>query len=449
MIPSRKLNYGSVWQQAADNVLKILESNLPKGKQLQMVMGLGYFSQFTSNASIEFNKLLFEWLRKYLLKIYEFDINLPNNLVELDIVPTQTLVKYSNRNFSPDLLRNIGYALQLRKIISRYDGDKLNILEIGSGYGALGRVLKNFHPGLKYWLTDISESLLCAEIYLRAAFPNSRIVWQDAGVDQDTQDADFYLVKLEDASHVLSGRYFQLAINIWSFGEMPNKFIDEWFQLLQNRCSIDWLFTINSFMAPVTPISIARINVGDWLFKLDEHWSIDHFVIDPEIHRCPLLRNFPKGIEFIARRIDDKDEINEARIYSRARACSLLQEDWVSIACNQESSTIPDRPERILGQHLFEMSEDLMSSKRLLAITDYIGHFNIDSDKDAPFFSLWDDWRMNKTNSSALLLVIYLAMVNKTILEVRCAKEELLLLNRVSDLPIHSEYAAFISKSVV
>ena len=143
MIPLRKLNYGSVWQQAADNVLKILESNLPKGKQLQMVMGLGYFSQFTSNASIEFNKLLFEWLRKYLLKIYEFDINLPNNLVELDIVPTQTLVKYSNRNFSPDLLRNIGYALQLRKIISRYDGDKLNILEIGSGYGALGRVLKN------------------------------------------------------------------------------------------------------------------------------------------------------------------------------------------------------------------------------------------------------------------------------------------------------------------
>jgi hypothetical protein len=438
-----KLNYGSVWQQASANVLAILESKLSEGEKLEKVMELGYFSQFTSYASLEFNESIFEWLRKYLFSKYKFDIDsLPDDLVELDIVPKKTLVSYSDRKLTPDLLRNVGYALQIRRTLSK-SIDKANVLEIGSGYGGLARVIKSFNPGVHYWLTDISESLQCAEIYLKKTFPNAKIVWQNEGISEDEQMADFYLVRLEDAVRVLSGIKFQLAINIWSFGEMPNEFIDQWLKLIQQKCKVEWFFTINSFMAPVTIDSISRKNVGDWLFRLDSHWNIEYFEIDPEIHRCPLIKNFPKGIGILAQRVIDQNNLFKIRKESSNNAKKILLEDWVGVASEEKSIETPDRPERNITHSINEFDINTISSSRLRAITDYVGHFNIESCMKGPIFLLWDDYRLNNNQLSGALLVCYMAMVGKSELNRRCSKEELLLLDQLNKIGLHDEYVAF------
>lgn len=422
----------------------LLASNRTDVVRLRQILELGYFSQFTSYPSPEFNNAVATWLQQHLAQHFDVEIEgLPDDLVELDIVPDATIICRGNRKLSPDLLRYVVYAMQLRDIWPPPGETKANVLEIGSGYGGLARTLKCFHPGSRFWLTDIPESLRCAEIYLRAAFPDATIAWQEVGAGETAQEADFCLVPVVDAPQVLAGKHFDLAINVWSFGEMPNAFVNAWMKLIQQDCQVNWLFTINSFMAPVTPASVARTEVGDWLFGLDDRWAIKSFEIDPAVHRCPLIRNFPKGIGLLGKRVTDEQTLADLGKRATLNAAAIMQEDWIGIAIDDRSSFSPGRPERMLDQSGNEFDGRRVSSRRLATLTDYIGHFNLESGIDGTFFRLWNDYRMNRSERSGALLVAYLAMVGKADLERRCSKEELLLLKRFSPLPLHQEYLAF------
>src|SRR5688572_9069331 len=216
-------SYGSVWQRASADIAAELDSGKPPGEVLRRVLGLGYFSQFTSYPSADFNAAVVSWLERHLVDRHAFRLSdLPAGLDELDIAPAATIVEHSGRRLSPDLLRNVAYARLLEETWKGETTERTDILEIGSGYGGLVRTLKAFYPDRRYWLTDLPESLRCAEIYLRYAFPDARIAWLDATFQGALPEADFYLVPVQDASRHLAGRSFGLAINVWSFGEMPN-----------------------------------------------------------------------------------------------------------------------------------------------------------------------------------------------------------------------------------
>ncbi|HUI98992.1 MAG TPA: putative sugar O-methyltransferase [Usitatibacter sp.] len=436
-------SYGATWQRAAQGIASVLQSELPEREQLKRVLGLGYFSQFTSHASADFNEAVVAWLERHLAEHHGLRIaQLPASLDELDVVPDATIVGRDGRRVSPDLLRNVAYAMQLAQT---WPGraEPAQVLEIGGGYGALARVLEGFHPRSRFWLTDIPDSLRCCEIYLRAAFPAARIVRYDEGASGEERDADFHLVPVALAPRVLAGRSFDLAINVWSFGEMPNPFTQTWLRLLQRDCRVERLFTINSFLAPVTPESEARTRIGDWLFQLDGEWSIERFEIDPVVHRCPLVRNFPNGIGLLARRMRDEREIAGLREAAAREAQAVLREDWAGIAAFEQSSADAARPERMLDLPAASLEARSVSSRRLAALTDYIGHFEIEPGKEGPFFRLWNDWRLNGSERSGALLVAYLAMVAKSDLERRCTKEELFLLQRLPRMKLHDEYLAF------
>jgi hypothetical protein len=437
-------SYGSVWDAPATNMNSLLSLGDAPGKTLEQILKLGYFSQFTSYPSALFNKRLVDWLEQFLLNQYGIQLsNLPSDLVELDIVPAASVVCKFGRMFSPDLLRYVSYVMLLRQVLPQAGDEITDILEIGSGYGGLARTLKCFYPRTRIWLTDIPESLRCAEIYLSKAFPEARIVWLDSTVTSTVPVADFYLVPVDEAPRLLAGKKFGLGINVWSFGEMSNGYVESWLRLLQQDCLVDWLFTINSFMAPVTPTSKARVEVGDWLFTLDERWAIEYFEIDPFIHRCPLIRNFPKGIGLIARRLFDNTEITHQRESAAQVKKRVLVEDWVGIATSGSEEDKPDHTEIINTQTESDFDEKAISSQKLCAHTDYIGHFNIEAGKDGAFFRLWNDYRMSRSEFSGALLVAFLSMIGKSDLNRRCTKEELLLLKRLAELPLHKEYAVF------
>lgn len=438
---SIQTSYGSVWEHAADNIAAILDADIPSDERLRNVIELGYFSQFTSCPSLAFNELLVTWLEQHILDRYGVSLEeIPVALAELEVVPSATLVRRRGRTVSPDLMRYVAYAMQLQTVWP-IGPERADVLEIGSGYGGLARTLQVYHPNSRFWLADIPESLRCAEIYLRAAFPEKNILWLNENDAIDS--ADFILVPAGEAAGLLPGRCFDMAINVWSFGEMPNEYVATWLKLLQVDCQVKRLFTVNSFMAPVTPTTQARTMVGDWLLGLDERWAIDDFEIDFAVHRCPLMRNFPKGIGIIARRIDDENEVAVLRRRAAAGVRAVLREDWVVISAEEKSATTPERPERMLSGSTRDIDPAAVSSQRLLAVTDYVGHFNIESNQDGAFFCLWNDWRMTGSQRSGALLIAYLAMVGKANLESRCTKEELLLLKRLSPLPLHLEYNTF------
>jgi hypothetical protein len=439
---SKSGSYGGVWQPASADIAALLDSGVPEGEAFRRVLGLGYFSQFTSYPSPAFNEAVVAWLESHLGARHGFAIaDLPAGLDELEIPPAATIVRRAGRKLSPDLLRYVAYARQLGDAMAGDGRGPADILEIGGGYGGLARTLKSFNPQCRYWLTDLPESLRCAEIYLRAAFPEARIARLDAAFAGEAPEAEFYLVPVEEAARVLAGRKFDLAINVWSFGEMPNEYVRLWLKLLQRDCTVGWLFTINSFMAPVTPASANRVKLGDWLFGLDERWSIEQFEIDPAVHRCPLIRNFPKGVGLVARRVIDDDGIARMREAASRELEAVHREDWARIAANEHSRSDPARPERMIDRA--EPDWHTLSCRRLLALTDYIGHFNIEAGKDGPFFRLWNEYRMNRNEDAAALLVAYLGMAGKTDLERKCTKEELFVLRRLAERPLHQEYAAF------
>lgn len=439
--------YGPVWSAPTKNMNSILQSESDINLRFAQILENGYFSQFTSYASPEFNQKLIDWLISMLSSECKIDIDsLPKEFSELDICPKQTLLEAGDRLLSPDFLRNLFYAHEIGKALIPKDSKNIKILEIGPGYGCLSRILKLIYPEAQIYLIDITESLASAEIYLKKSFPNAKIFNVDCAESSSFEDSDFVLIPTEFATDFLSINKvdFEMAINIWSFGEMLNSYVKEWLNLIQNVCKCQWFYTINSFMAPVTPDSIQRTELGDWLFNLDSYWSIENFCIDPIVHRCHLVTNFPKGVSILAKRINTDQQVQILQSNASSRLESVIAEDWIWCTVSDQSTNNPERPETTYRDIVKKLDIELISAKRLIQLTDYVGHFNIVSSMHGTFFKLWDNWRLNNCRTSASLLIAYLAMIGKTDLRFRCSKEEIFLLNRIPKVPLHNEYLLFL-----
>jgi hypothetical protein len=432
--------YGDIWGPAAETIAGILDSELPVKEKLRQVLSRGYFTQYASYPSRKFNARVVDWQLDQLKARFGVELaDLPPAIDETDVVPAATLIEKSGRTITPDTLRYVLYALGMAEVWRNARFER--VIEIGGGYGGFARVLREFHPGCKFWLTDLRESLKCSEMYLQISCPGARVRWLECPDQQE--EADFYLIPREAAREVLEGKQFDLAVNIWSFGEMSNDEVGRWLDLLQEHCRVERLMTINSFMSPVTPRAIDRALYGCWLSALDDLWQIMRFEIDPPTHRCPLIQNFPKGIELLAARVEDASAMEGYRETARAAANRVLDEDWVLLASSGASIADLARPERFLTGDQRKPKAAAVSASRLLAVTDYIGHFNL-STRDT-MFRLWDDFRVNKGQLSGALLVAYLAMVGKADLAKRCSREELATLRRLDGLLLHEEYEAFLS----
>jgi hypothetical protein len=362
--------------------------------------------------------------------------DLPPELDELPIAPEVTRANRFGRSISPDLLRNIWYAYYLSDVLPVPVRDvPYDVLEIGGGYGGFARTLKSRCPTARIWLVDLPESLQFAELYLCTAFPGARIIRLDESVSNPSvlDDADFVLVPLEKRA-ALDGRSFDVAVNIWSFGEMPNSYLDEWFDLLQNRCTTRWIFLLNSVLSPVTAASRPRLDVGDWLLRIDRFWAITEFELNPPIHRCPLVRNFHNGLMIIAQRELDRRNLERRQASAEQALDAVLHQDWVKLSLGSGTGAVCPESHSVISPSLRSVQDQ----------TDYIGFLSHISGSFDPFYCLWNDYRLRSTELSGQLLVVYLGWINKTEPQVRATKEEVWLLRRLQDCLLHREYQALL-----
>jgi len=98
--------------------------------------------------------------------------------------------------------------------------EKLNILEIGSGYGGLAYFIKKIFPQASIYLCDLPESLVYPSIYLSLSMPecDHRILAGDEGESIES-DAGFVCLPNYMFDR-LQGMSFDLVINTLSFSGM-------------------------------------------------------------------------------------------------------------------------------------------------------------------------------------------------------------------------------------
>ena len=112
------------------------------------------------------------WMKEMGKELSDF----PAEMEESKYAFQGTTVKVDNRNVSPELLRLLAYIITMDKHLN-LNKQNLQILELGSGYGGMARVLSLYRPDAKFTLIDLPESLFFAYIYLKMNFPEKRIVY--------------------------------------------------------------------------------------------------------------------------------------------------------------------------------------------------------------------------------------------------------------------------------
>jgi hypothetical protein len=252
--------------------------------------------------------------------------------------------------------------------------------------------------------------LVGAEIYLRTAFPAADVRYFDP--NDGAREADIILCRVEDA-HALSGRTFDLAINTWSFGEMPNRYIGRWFSFLNDQNTTKAFFFVNHFMMQVcleSPTAREQLNSAAWLSKIDGRWDVVEFKVHPGIHGSPLWRHFHQGVCVVGRLFDDEESRRERTRQVFDLAANIFLEDWA-----QFSVILPgdDDEQPMTRFRLLSTTTPAINDATRISMTQaerYLGIIKDDirHDESGAFFRLWNHFRLTGSTASLRLLRVLL-----------------------------------------
>jgi len=137
--------------------------------------------------------------------------------------------KINNQIISRDLLDSVNEIIFIKKHILINETKKINILDIGAGYGRLAhRVVETLTEVKKYYCTDaIAESTFISEYYIKYRKLQNKIS----------------VIPLHEVELLLEKLTIDLVINIHSFSEMDESFIKYWIKIISNK-KIKYLFII-------------------------------------------------------------------------------------------------------------------------------------------------------------------------------------------------------------
>ena len=146
---------------------------------------------------------------------------------------------------SRDLLDSINEIKFLTKYVFLKENKKINILDIGSGYGRLAHRMSEAVPSVdNYYCTDgIAESTFISEYYIKYRNLGKRVT----------------VIPLHEFETIIEDLTLDLVINIHSFSEMNISFIKYWIGQISKK-KIKYLFIVPN----------ARDNKGNKLISYDE-----------------------------------------------------------------------------------------------------------------------------------------------------------------------------------
>ncbi|TAN73556.1 MAG: putative sugar O-methyltransferase [Gallionella sp.] len=141
------------------------------------------------------------------------------------------LIPHEGRNISQDLANSLieYYAISESVPFERID----TVLEIGGGYGRDAYVILSLNPNVRVVMVDITPALYIAQRYLSSVFKERRVFrarefarYEDVGEELEAASIVFLM---PHQLALMPEKYFDLSMNISSFGEMGKEQIDWYF----------------------------------------------------------------------------------------------------------------------------------------------------------------------------------------------------------------------------
>lgn len=203
----------------------------------------------------------------------------------------------------------------------------LNYLEIGGGFGQLAEIFLR-KTNFKIILIDLPEQNLLSAYYLKELHPNKKFLLFDTdklklGLTQEILD-NYDVVIIPPGVSIDVGLRFDYFVNTRSMMEMKSKFIEKYFEIIQNHSKVgSYFLNVNRYEKNATgePVQFAE-------YPYDAHWEVvvSHpSIIQNHIHLI-LTKRLPTNeigdIREELRRIGLLGEpyyVNQTKIYSLAK----------------------------------------------------------------------------------------------------------------------------------
>jgi putative sugar O-methyltransferase len=140
-----------------------------------------------------------------------------------------------DKRFSQDLANSL---IEYYSISEAVDFSKINhVLEIGGGYGRDAFVILSLNPHVKVTMVDIPPALYLAQRYLSSVFNERRVFrareFSRYAEVKDELGAASIVFLMPHQLALLPKGYFDLSMNISSFGEMDTKQVKWYFKQIE------------------------------------------------------------------------------------------------------------------------------------------------------------------------------------------------------------------------
>jgi hypothetical protein len=289
---------------------------------------------------------------------------------------------------SPDLLRRIAHVGYMTQKFGLKQG-KMRALELGAGFGPLARAFKLFYPQTTYYIVDLPVTLYFSGGFLKSCFPDRKVLLVGSEEEYRKADRDSYdfILIPSGLHHLIHGESFDVFMNTHSMGEMPNHVVEQWFDMIQNKLNVKFVFMLNRFLN--RPFAEFRRNENKGSVLFDPHWDMKFWEFEPPFMRCPYAETHENQCALImAERIPP--ERRDAAAYLRRSdglADYVMNQDWVRTTNNYNPYLSP----------------------RKIAI--YPERYQ-DYTMNGTLYNLWESIRLHPSVANTSLMIQYLKMIN-------------------------------------
>jgi len=135
------------------------------------------------------------------------------------------------------------------------------ILEIGAGYGGIANHFMNIYPEAVYIIVDIPETLLFSASYLTLIHGQDRVhlLDQETPVASDSLNGGSFLMVPDFRLPSIFSLNFDLAINMFSFGEMTESQVTDYLEFLAPRTDVLYSKNPESFAFTTDPFAVTPL----------------------------------------------------------------------------------------------------------------------------------------------------------------------------------------------
>ena len=181
---------------------------------------------------------------------------------------------------------------------------------------------------------------------------------------------------------------FDLFLNTASLGEMRNKTIEYWYNVIQNKLAIRFYYTLNRFLNSIElPAHAWRLLENKCSVLLDSRWVIDKWELEPDFARNPYVHSqISREVEIFATRVDKKPNQSGVEQLLESRKKQIELQDWFR----------------------FDNVDPTMTLRDTMLSHDFT--------KNGTLYTLWDSIRLSddKISWPYIFMLKYLRYINKS-----------------------------------